>query len=79
MRKVSSAAGVLAAVVATERGASLALAGLIAAMLMVGELVADLPAGWLVARIGERIAMIRYEISDIRLFYENNVRFLQQF
>lgn len=45
-------------VVATERGASLALAGLIAAMLMVGELVADLPAGWLVARIGERLAMI---------------------
>lgn len=45
-------------VVATERGASLALAGLIAAMLMVGELLGDLPAGWLVARIGERIAMI---------------------
>ena len=45
-------------VVATERGASIALAGLIAAMLMVGELVGDLPAGWLVARIGERNAMI---------------------
>jgi MFS family permease len=45
-------------VVATERGASLALAGLIAAMLMVGELIGDLPAGWLVARIGERISMI---------------------
>jgi MFS family permease len=44
--------------VAAERGASLAVAGLIAAMLMVGELVADLPAGWLVARIGERPAMI---------------------
>ena len=40
-------------VVATDRGASLALAGLIAAMLMVGELAGDLPAGWLVARIGE--------------------------
>ena len=45
-------------VVATERGASLALAGLIAAMLMVGELLGDLPSGWLVARIGERAAMI---------------------
>lgn len=45
-------------VVATERGASLAVAGLIAAMIMVGELVGDLPAGWLVARIGERNAMI---------------------
>ncbi|GAA2027515.1 MFS transporter [Agromyces tropicus] len=45
-------------VVATDRGASLALAGLIAAMLLVGGLVGDLPAGWLVARIGERAAMI---------------------
>jgi MFS family permease len=44
--------------VAADRGASLALAGLVAAMLMVGELVADLPAGWLVSRIGERPAMI---------------------
>ncbi|MRG58858.1 MFS transporter [Agromyces sp. CFH 90414] len=44
--------------VATERGASLAVAGLVAAMLMVGELMGDLPAGWLVARIGERPAMI---------------------
>ncbi|GAA1512138.1 MFS family permease [Agromyces terreus] len=45
-------------VVATERGASIALAGLIAAMIMVGELLGDLPAGWLVARIGERASMI---------------------
>ncbi|MFK4728216.1 MFS transporter [Agromyces mediolanus] len=45
-------------VVATERGASIAIAGLVAAMLMVGELLGDLPAGWLVARIGERNAMI---------------------
>ena len=27
----------------------------------------------------ERIAMIRYGISDIRLFYENDLRFLDQF
>ncbi|QAY73663.1 MFS transporter [Agromyces protaetiae] len=45
-------------IVATDRGASLALAGLIAALLMVGELVGDLPAGWLVAKVGERPAMI---------------------
>lgn len=45
-------------VVATERGASIAIAGLVAAMLMIGELVGDLPSGWLVARIGERNAMI---------------------
>ncbi len=27
----------------------------------------------------ERIAMMRYAINDIRLFYDNNVRFLEQF
>jgi phenylalanyl-tRNA synthetase alpha chain len=27
----------------------------------------------------ERIAMIRYRIGDIRLLYENDVRFLEQF
>ena len=27
----------------------------------------------------ERIAMLLYQISDIRLFFENDVRFLRQF
>ena len=27
----------------------------------------------------ERIAMLRYQISDIRTFYENDIRFLEQF
>jgi phenylalanyl-tRNA synthetase alpha chain len=27
----------------------------------------------------ERLAMIKYGISDIRLFYESDVRFLEQF
>jgi len=27
----------------------------------------------------QRSAMIRYGINDIRLFYENDVRFLKQF
>ena len=27
----------------------------------------------------ERIAMLKYGIEDIRLFYENDVRFLYQF
>ena len=27
----------------------------------------------------ERIAMLRYGITDIRLFYENDTRFLKQF
>ncbi len=27
----------------------------------------------------ERMAMLLYQISDIRMFYENDVRFLEQF
>jgi phenylalanyl-tRNA synthetase alpha chain len=27
----------------------------------------------------ERIAMLKYQIRDLRLFYENDVRFLEQF
>jgi phenylalanyl-tRNA synthetase alpha chain len=27
----------------------------------------------------ERIAMLKYRIEDIRKFYENDIRFLQQF
>ena len=27
----------------------------------------------------ERIVMLRYEINDLRLFYENDIRFLKQF
>jgi phenylalanyl-tRNA synthetase alpha chain len=36
-------------------------------------------SGWAFGFGIERIAMIRYGINDIRLFYENNTRFLQQF
>jgi phenylalanyl-tRNA synthetase alpha chain len=35
--------------------------------------------GWAFGFGIERIAMIRYNIGDIRLFYENDVRFLRQF
>src|SRR5438552_7301663 len=35
--------------------------------------------GWAFGFGIERIAMIRYGINDIRLFYENEVRFLRQF
>ena len=45
-------------VAADNLGATLAIAGLIAAMLTLGELVGDIPSGGLVARIGERTAMI---------------------
>jgi phenylalanyl-tRNA synthetase alpha chain len=36
-------------------------------------------SGWAFGFGIERIAMIRYEINDIRLFYQNDVRFLGQF
>lgn len=36
-------------------------------------------SGWAFGFGIERIAMIRYGIHDIRLFYENDLRFLQQF
>src|SRR6266581_3042228 len=35
--------------------------------------------GWAFGFGIERVAMIRYGINDIRLFYENNLRFLKQF
>jgi MFS family permease len=44
--------------VANNLGATLAIAGLVAAILMVGELVGDIPSGWVVSRVGERPAMI---------------------
>lgn len=43
---------------AVRLGGSLALAGFITALLLVGELVGDVPSGWIVARVGERNAMI---------------------
>ena len=43
---------------AAQTGAGLAAAGLVAAMLLVGQLMGDLPAGWIVARVGERNAML---------------------
>jgi len=36
-------------------------------------------SGWAFGFGIERIAMIRYEINDIRLFYQNDLRFLRQF
>jgi MFS family permease len=44
--------------VAHSMGATLAIAGLIASMIMVGEVLGDIPSGWLVSRVGERSAMI---------------------
>ena len=36
-------------------------------------------SGWAFGFGIERIAMLRYGINDIRLFYENDARFLRQF
>lgn len=45
-------------IVADSMGAPLAVAGAVAAMVTIGHLVGDIPSGWLVARVGERPAMI---------------------
>lgn len=44
-------------VVATKLGADLATSGLVASALVVGQLCGNIPAGWLVVRIGERLTM----------------------
>jgi len=45
-------------IAADNLGASLAIAGFVAAVLTVGELFGNIPSGWLIARVGERPAMI---------------------
>lgn len=43
---------------AVELGADTALAGLVAGLLMIGQVVGDLPSSWVVARIGEQRTML---------------------
>lgn len=45
-------------VIAGSVGATLAIAGLVAAMLTVGIVMGDIPSGWIVSRIGERNSML---------------------
>ncbi|ROS51614.1 MFS transporter [Frigoribacterium sp. PhB24] len=52
-------------VVASELGASLPFAGFVAALILVGELIGDIPSGWLVGRIGERTSMIGASLVSI--------------
>jgi MFS family permease len=52
-------------IAAGNLGASLAIAGLISAMVMVGELVGDIPSGWVVSRFGERPSMIAAAVVAI--------------
>jgi MFS family permease len=52
------AAAPVVALLARELGASVGLAGLIVALLGLGQVLGDLPAGRIVARIGERSALL---------------------
>lgn len=45
-------------VIAANMGADIAAAALVASALVVGQLCGNLPAGWAVARIGERFTMV---------------------
>lgn len=45
-------------VIATQLGADVAFAALVTSALVVGQLCGNLPAGWAVARIGERLTMV---------------------
>ena len=45
-------------IIAGKLGADLALSGLVASALVIGQLVGNLPAGYLVARVGERLTMV---------------------
>ncbi|QCR18925.1 MFS transporter [Agrococcus sp. SGAir0287] len=52
-------------VIAGDLGASLAVAGLVAAMMVVGELLGSVPGGILVGRLGERAVMIYAGLATI--------------
>lgn len=52
-------------VVASGLGASLPFAAFVAALILVGELIGDIPSGWLVSRIGERTSMIGASLVSI--------------
>ncbi|WP_144718794.1 MFS transporter [Agrococcus jejuensis] len=52
-------------VIAGDLGASLAVAGLVAAMMVVGELLGSVPGGMLVGRLGERATMIYAGLATI--------------
>jgi MFS family permease len=52
-------------IAAHSLGASLAFAGFVASLILVGELIGDVPSGWVVSRIGERTAMIGAALVSI--------------
>ncbi|PZE75314.1 MFS transporter [Curtobacterium sp. MCBD17_019] len=52
-------------IAAHSLGATLAFAGFVASLILVGELIGDVPSGWVVAAIGERTAMIGAALVSI--------------
>jgi MFS family permease len=50
---------------AARLGGSLALAGFIAALITVGTLIGDIPSGWIVAKVGERNAMLGSAVAAL--------------
>lgn len=48
-------------------------------VLKVGDVDTEKYTGFAFGMGVERIAMLKYEVDDIRLFYENDMRFIQQF
>ena len=51
--------------VADSLGATIAIAGVIAGALTIGELFGNIPSGWLVSRVGERVSMIGAALLSI--------------
>ncbi len=64
-------------VIASQLGANLALAALVTSALVVGQLCGNIPAGWAVARFGERYAMaaggIIATVSGVALLFAPNL------
>ncbi|WP_168627922.1 MFS transporter [Cryobacterium sp. BB307] len=52
-------------IVASNAGADLAVAGLIAGLFVIGGLIGNIPSGWIVARLGERPSMIGAALLSI--------------
>ncbi|WP_375383950.1 MFS transporter [uncultured Microbacterium sp.] len=52
-------------VIAERLGADIAMAALVASALVVGQLIGNLPAGWAVARIGERYTLVAAGVLSI--------------
>ncbi|MBW4041885.1 MAG: MFS transporter [Acidobacteria bacterium] len=50
---------------AAHLGGSLALAGFVAALITVGTLIGDIPSGWIVAKVGERNAMLGSSVAAL--------------